>query len=129
MAFNLAMLLGFLLVCGAILAVFLLVGKLIRPRVPHPIKPTTYECGERPFGPAWFNFNPRFYIIALVFLIFDVEVAFTYPVAVVFRRWIEQGNGYIAFIELAVFIGILLVGLAYVWAKGDLDWIRKLRRH
>lgn len=103
-------------------------AKLVRPADPYAAKNSTYECAEPPASPAWFNFNPRFYIIALVFLIFDVEVAFTYPVAAVFRRWVQQGAGYLAFIELAIFIGVLLVGLAYVWVKGDLEWIRRLRR-
>jgi NADH-quinone oxidoreductase subunit A len=102
--------------------------KLVRPDAPGKEKNSTYECAEPPVDNAWFNFNPRFYIIALIFLIFDVEVAFTYPVAVVFRRWVEQGNGALAFTELAIFVGILLVGLAYVWVKADLEWIRRLRR-
>lgn len=102
--------------------------KLLRPNAPSAAKNSTYECAEPPVSPAWFNFNPRFYIIALVFLIFDVEVAFTYPVATVFRRWVEQGQGGVAFFELLVFVGILLVGLAYVWVKGDLEWIRRLGR-
>jgi NADH-quinone oxidoreductase subunit A len=109
--------------------ILLVITKFVRPNAPTPEKNSTYECAEPPITPAWFNFNPRFYVIALIFLIFDVEVAFTYPVAAVFRRWVEQGNGLIAFVELALFIGVLLVGLAYVWVKGDLDWIRRLRRH
>ena len=117
----------------AVLALFtiflvLVLGKLVRPFAPSTSKNTTYECAEVPLSPAWFNFNPRFYVVALVFLIFDVEVAFTYPVAAVFRRWVEQGRGGLAFAELGLFVGILLVGLAYVWVKGDLEWIRRLRR-
>jgi len=114
----------------ALLTVFVLLVlmKLARPSAPSPSKNSTYECAEPPVSPAWFSFNPRFYIIALIFLIFDVEVAFTFPVAVVFRRWVEQGNGAMAFIEIGFFISVLLVGLAYVWVKGDLEWIRKLRR-
>ena len=108
--------------------ILLVVAKLARPSEPSPAKNSTYECAEPPASPAWFNFNPRFYVIALVFLIFDVEVAFTYPVAVVFRRWVAQGNGGVAFAELFTFVAILLVGLAYVWVKGDLEWIRRLRR-
>ncbi len=108
--------------------ILLVVTKLARPAQPGAAKNSTYECAEPPASPAWFNFNPRFYVIALVFLIFDVEVAFTYPVAVVYRRWAAQGNGGLAFIELLVFVGILLVGLGYVWVKGDLEWIRRLRR-
>ena len=128
MYFDLANILVFALVAFATVGGLLLLMKLAGPQQPTTPKNLTYECGELPASPAWFNFNPRFYIIALVFLIFDVEVSFTYPVAVVFRRWVEQGHGLTAFVELAIFIAILLVGLAYVWVKGDLDWIRKLRR-
>jgi NADH-quinone oxidoreductase subunit A len=87
-------------------------------------KLATYESGEAPFMPAWFNFNPRFYLVALVFLVFDVEVAFVYPVAVVFRRWVEQGHAGRAAIELFAFVAVLLLALAYVWKKGDLEWVR-----
>jgi NADH-quinone oxidoreductase subunit A len=128
MYFELATILLFALLAFFVVWVILQVMKLLRPAAPDPEKLSTYECAERPVGQAWFNFNPRFYIIALIFLIFDVEVVFTYPVAVVFRRWVERGVGGVAFVELAVFIGILLVGLAYVWVKGDLEWIRRLRR-
>ena len=105
----------------------LTLGKLVRPYFPGDDKALVYECGERPIGTAWFNFNPRFYVIALIFIIFDVEIAFIYPVARVFRRWVEQGSGWFAFIEIFVFVGILLLGLVYVWAKGDLEWIRAIR--
>ena len=78
-----------------------------------------YECGEDPVGDTRIKFNTRFYVIALIFLIFDVEVVFLFPWAVVFR-----GIGVLAFVEMLIFIVVLLVGLAYVWAKGDLEWIR-----
>jgi NADH-quinone oxidoreductase subunit A len=128
MYFELANVLLFALIAFGTVIGLLLLTKLARPHQPTRAKNLTYECGELPASPAWFNFNPRFYVIALVFLIFDVEVSFTYPVAVIFRRWVAEGNGLVAFVELFVFIAILLVGLAYVWAKGDLDWIRRLRR-
>ena len=105
----------------------LLFGRVIRPNRPYPEKRETYECGEQPVGPAWFNFNPRFYIIALIFIVFDVEIAFIYPVARVFRSWQTQGSGWFAFVEIFTFVAILLVGLAYVWRKRDLDWIRAYR--
>ena len=88
---------------------------------------TIYECGERPIGEAWFNFNPRFYIIALIFVIFDVEIVFTFPVASVFKRWVRGGGGAVALFELGIFLLILLLGLVYVWRKGDLEWIRRLQ--
>lgn len=102
----------------------LLLGRLIRPNKMYAEKLETYECGEAPIGLAWFNFNPRFYIVALIFIVFDVEIAFIYPVATVFRQWAHQGNGWFAFVEIFLFVAILLVGLVYVWAKGDLEWVR-----
>ena len=110
-------------------AIMLGLGALLRPSNPHPGKLATYECGEPPSGPAWINFNIRFYLIALVFVIFDVELAFIYPVAAVFRDWVvSQGRGLFAFVELAIFMGILAVGLVYVWRKGDLQWLKRLPR-
>lgn len=128
MNFELANILLFVGLAFFTVFILLVVTKFFRPAAPTEAKQSTYECAEATLSPAWFNFNPRFYIIALVFLIFDVEVAFTYPVAVVFRNWVERGQGAIAFFELAIFLGILLVGFAYVWVKGDLDWIRRLSR-
>ena len=97
----------------------LLASALIRPHNPNPIKNSTYECGEEPIGPPWIRFNIRFYVVALVFLLFDVEVVFLLPWAVVFKQL-----GWFAFIEMIVFVVILLAGLAYVWVKGDIDWER-----
>src|SRR5947209_6280561 len=127
MQFELASIFFFVAVGVAVPLTMLTLGWLVRPSVPNATKLTIYECGELPVQQAWFNFNPRFYIIALIFLIFDVEVAFTYPVAAVFRRWVNAGGGGFAFIELLVFILILGLGLAYVWRKGDLEWIRRLK--
>src|SRR5215510_6461740 len=84
-------------------------GKLLRPNNMYPEKLETYECGEAPVGPAWFNFNPRFYIVALIYIIFDVEIAFIYPVAAVFRRWVDQGRGVFALAEVGVFVAILML--------------------
>jgi NADH-quinone oxidoreductase subunit A len=119
------MLLMGVVLCGLMLGL----GALLRPSNPHPGKLATYECGEPPSGPAWINFNIRFYLIALVFVIFDVELAFIYPVAAVFRDWVtSRGQGLFALVELAVFVGILAVGLVYVWVKGDLEWLKRLPR-
>jgi len=87
-------------------------------------KLVSYECGEVPEGSAWVKFNVRFYIIALIFLIFDVEVIFLFPWSVVFKELTETGFGFLAFIEMFVFVSILIVGFAYVWVKGDLDWVK-----
>ncbi len=100
----------------------------VRPNNPTPEKSLIYECGEVPLGKAWFNFNPRFYIVALIFLIFDVEIVFMFPVAAVFRDWVDAGLAGVAVAEIFVFVGILLVALAYVWRKGDLDWVKQIRR-
>ncbi len=118
---------AFFAVAGGFVLVSMLAGKLIRPDNMYPEKRDTYECGEAPVGPAWFNFNPRFYIVALIFIIFDVEIAFIYPVARVFRRWVEQGSGLFAFVEIFLFVAILMLGLVYVWMKGDLEWIRAIK--
>jgi NADH-quinone oxidoreductase subunit A len=111
-----------LVLCGLMLGL----GKLLRPDNPHPAKLSTYECGEPPSGPAWINFNIRFYLIALVFVIFDVELAFVYPVAAVFRQWVLDGRGLFALAEIGLFVGILAVGLVYVWVKGDLEWLKQV---
>ena len=126
MYFDFASVLVFFLL--AVLFVGLMMGLswLLRPRNPEASKLTTYECGEPPTGSAWMNFNIRFYLIALVFVIFDVEVAFIYPVAVVFRDWVLQGRGLFALTEILVFVGILFVGLVYVWAKRDLEWLKRV---
>ena len=115
---------------GLVLCILMLdiLGGLLRPSSPNPNKLTTYECGEPPSGNAWINFNIRFYLIALVFVIFDVELAFIYPVTVVFREWVERGDGLFALAEIFVFVGILAVGLVYVWVKGDLEWLKRLSR-
>jgi NADH-quinone oxidoreductase subunit A len=127
MQFGLANILFFVGVGIGIPFTMLFAGWLIRPKVPEREKSLIYECGEIPVEQAWFNFNPRFYIVALIFLIFDVEVAFTYPVAVVFKRFVAAGAGGLAFAELFAFIAILVLGLAYVWKHGDLEWIRRAR--
>ena len=114
-----AAVLAFLVVVVAFLVVNLLVWKVIRPSRFSEEKLTTYECGENPTGTAWVQFNIRFYVFALIFIIFDVEAVFLLPWAVVFRQL-----GMLAYVEGLVFIGILVVALAYVWRKGDLEWVR-----
>ena len=114
----------------AVMFVFgsLVAGHFLRPNAPNREKNMIYECGEKPIGQAWFNFNPRFYLIALVFVIFEVEIAFMFPVASVYKSFIEKGQGLLAFAEIAVFVVILAVGLAYVWAMGDLEWVKGLKQ-
>jgi len=114
--------LAFVVVAVGFLAVNLVVWWAIRPSRFSEEKLTTYECGENPTGSAWVQFNIRFYVFALLFIIFDVEAVFLLPWAVVFR---ELGNtGPLVLFEGLVFIGILAIALAYVWRKGDLEWVR-----
>ncbi|MBI5069656.1 MAG: NADH-quinone oxidoreductase subunit A [Deltaproteobacteria bacterium] len=105
-------------------------GQIAGPKLPSPQKSIIYECGELPIGSAWFNFNPRFYLIALVFVIFEVELALTFPVVAVYKRWIALSPtmGLVALAELLVFIFILALGLVWIWIHGDLEWVKKLAR-
>lgn len=128
MNFQLANVLVYLLLGAGTAALMLGLGWLLRPSNPETAKLSTYECGELPSGGGWINFNIRFYVIALVFVIFDVEVAFVFPVAVAFRDYVLQGKGLLVFTELLVFVGILFVGLIYVWAKRDLEWLKRVAR-
>ena len=89
----------------------------LRPKNPTPGKASTYECGEVPQGSAWIQYNVVYYLFALIFVIFDVEVIFIIPWALVFRSL-----GITAYIEMLIFIFILLLGLAYAWKKGALKW-------
>jgi NADH-quinone oxidoreductase subunit A len=116
------MALGVLMVFGA-----LIVGKLLRPHNPSYLKESPYECGEEPIGQAWSNFNVRFYVIALVFIVFDVEGALMFPVAVMFKKFNEIGQGGVVLSSLLLFIGILVMGVVYCWKKGDLDWVRSFQ--
>lgn len=159
-------LVGYLLLFVAIGAGFifvhLLVGKFIRPAKMDAEKATIYECGESTIGSAWIQFDLRFYVVALLFVIFDVEVAFFFPWAVVFgqanalarsepsdeqapeiatakRELLNKDSAAVitdderlaagqlarlAFVDILVFFGVLLVGFAYLWKRGDLAWVR-----
>lgn len=99
----------------------------MRPRLRTPLEPfkeETYECGEPAVGSSWVRFDIRFYTVALVFLVFDVEVAFLYPWALVFGDLRDSGMGLFVFVEALLFLIILGVGFAYCWVKGDLDWVK-----
>jgi len=128
MGFDFAAVLAFALVAILFALGGITASRLVGPKAPNPEKASTYECGERPVGVAWFNFNPRFYLVALVFVIFEVDVALTFPVVAVYRRWVEIRPllAWTALIELLAFTVILLVGLAWIWARGDLEWVKKL---
>ena len=122
MYFQFANVLVFFALAFVLCGLMLGLGILLRPANPSRSKLSTYECGEPPSGPAWINFNIRFYLIALVFVIFDVELAFVYPVVAVFREWIARGQGAFALAEIGLFIAILAVGLVYVWKRRGLEW-------
>ena len=89
----------------------------VRARVDSPAKYDTYECGEETDGPAWVRFHPRYYIVALLFVLFDVEAAFLFPWAVALRD-----AGMIAIVDMFVFLGILVLGWAYAVRKGAIRW-------
>ena len=141
----------------------LLIGKLLRPKVPSPEKDATYECGEPTIGSSYIQFDLRFYVVALLFIIFDVEVVFFFPWAAVYGNVMQLTDsmlssaqrvqlseqlltlpagslsltpemaitrdaaltlGKTAVVDVLAFFGVLLVGFAYVWKRGDLDWVR-----
>ena len=146
----------FMVVAIGFLMVPLLIGKLIRPKLPNPEKDAIYECGEPTIGTSYVQFDLRFYVVALLFIIFDVEVMFFFPWAMIYgnatqladpnlseaaRAAISQtllGSGtteiispslgremaFFGFMDILIFFGVLLVGFAYVWKRGDLDWVR-----
>ena len=107
----------FFIVGAMVVVAAVFTARLLRPDRPSAEKLSTYECGEEPIGDSWVKFNVRFYIIALIFLIFDVEVVFLFPWALVYQKL-----GMFAFIEMMIFLAILVAGYVYVWVKGDLDW-------
>jgi NADH-quinone oxidoreductase subunit A len=157
-------LVGHLLLFGGsvcvLLALPMIVGRLVRPKLPTPEKDAIYECGEPAIGSSYIQFDLRFYVVALLFIVFDVEVAFFFPWAAIYgsatqladtrldgvardqlsARLLDQNpatNEIISaetaqqlavtgFFDLLVFFVVLLVGFAYVWKRGDLDWIRAL---
>ena len=99
---------------GALVVLF---STLLGPRNPESVKLETYECGMQPIGPNRIRFAVKFYIIAMLFIVFDIEAVFLFPWAVIFKELKMFG-----FIEMGIFIAILFAGLAYVWRKGALEW-------
>jgi NADH-quinone oxidoreductase subunit A len=165
-------LVGHLLLFGVFIVGFLLVamliGRLVRPKLPTPEKEAIYECGEPTIGTSYVQFDLRFYVVALLFIIFDVEVAFFFPWAMVFGEAMQLADARLAespaaqaevsakllnatraqplppenivapetarllgvtgLVDILVFFGVLLVGFAYVWYRGDLDWVRAVTK-
>jgi NADH-quinone oxidoreductase subunit A len=157
-------LLIFLAVGSFFLFIHLMMGKMIRPAKPEDDKLTIYECGEPTVGSAWIQFDLRYYVVALLFVIFDVEVAFFFPWAVVFGQSNDLARGgledearivqsaafnppglpalpgesttavvergaaksfsWLSLIDIGIFFGVLLMGFAYLWRRGDIDWVR-----
>ena len=127
MLFQFANVLVFILFSFLFVFALLVISKLLSPRHHSANKLASYECGEQPTGSGWLQFNIRFYIIALAFLIFDVEIAFMFPVGMVMRSFVESGQGWFVLAEVLLFILILFLGLVYLWRKGDLDWVKDLQ--
>ena len=105
------------LVAAVIPALFVSVGRFLGPRKPSVVKSEPFECGNPASGTAWGRFSVKFYLTAILFIVFDIEVVFLYPWAILFRRL-----GMFGFVEMTVFVAILTLGLAYVWRKGALEW-------
>lgn len=115
---------GIVFACGGLFTWY-----MVRPHRPNEQKNSPYECGEEAIGTPWGNFNIRFYIIALIFILFDVEVVFLFPWAVIFgnENLIQASDGlwgWFSLFEMFIFIFVLTLGLAYAWAKGYLDWVK-----
>ncbi len=108
---------AFLLIASLIPVFAILLSRFVAPNNSTPEKSTTYESGIEPMGESWIQFEIRYYMFALVFVVFDVETVFLYPWAMVFNQF-----GIMAFVEVLVFILILIIGLLYAWRKGALEW-------
>ena len=115
---NYLFVLGFMALAVLVVLGGLLASHLLAPQNPGGIKDEPYECGERTIGASWVQFNVGYYLFGLLFLIFDVEAAFLFPWAVVFRE-----VGLVALVEVALFVAILLLGLLYAWKRGALKWV------
>jgi NADH-quinone oxidoreductase subunit A len=107
----------FIGIAGALSLVFILVPFIIAPSNPDPEKLSAYECGFNAFSDARMKFDVRFYLVSLLFIIFDLEVAFLFPWAITLKA-----TGAFAFWSMMVFLGVLTVGFVYEWKKGALEW-------
>ena len=109
----------FMILAGAFVGIAIFAAMLIRPKRPSYEKNLIYECGENPEGSPWVKFNIRFYVVALIFLIFDVEIVLLFPWALTYKEF-----GFFGFAVGAIFLLVLFLGMAYEWRKGDLEWAR-----
>ncbi len=119
-----AIILVFLFFGAGLVFLSILIARFVQPRNMSPEKLASYECGEEPTGEARIRYNFRFYTIALTFIIFEAEILFMFPWAIVYQEEIAAGRGLMTFIKMLIFIGILFMGIVYAWAKGDLDWVK-----
>ena len=108
----------FILVVGTLLPITLILAKLVRPQNPHKTKLMPYECGIDPIDSARGRYTVRYYIIAILFVVFDVETIFLFPWAVQFKLL-----GLFGLLEMMIFLGILIVGYIWIWKKGALEWV------
>ena len=107
----------FLIVATGIGIALLVIGNVLGPKRPNAEKLSPYECGFAPFEDARMRFDVRYYLIAILFIVFDLEIAFVFPWAVVFREL-----GVFGLVEMGVFLALLVIGFIYVWKKGALEW-------
>jgi NADH-quinone oxidoreductase subunit A len=107
----------FLIVSTGIGVALLIVGALLGPKRPGSDKLSPYECGFEAFEDARMKFDVRYYLVAILFIVFDLEIAFVFPWATIFRSL-----GVFGLIEMGIFLGLLVLGFAYVWKKGALEW-------
>jgi NADH-quinone oxidoreductase subunit A len=113
----------FVLVALVFGCVPIIIGRLVGPHRPDPEKLSAYECGFNAFEDARMKFDVRYYLIAIAFIIFDLEVAYMFPWAAIFKEFVEtESVKMFGFIEMFIFMGILIVGFVWAWAKGALDW-------
>ncbi len=117
MLLNYLPVLIYMLICIGLIGVMLLLSEVLGKKEALPRQGPAYECGMDPIGDARSRYTVRFYVIAMFFIVFDIEAIFLYPWAVIFKPL-----GWFGFWEMLVFIGILVVGLVYVWGKGALEW-------
>jgi NADH-quinone oxidoreductase subunit A len=102
---------------AVVVGILLGAGAWLRPRRPSPVKAEAFECGNPPSGPAWGRFSIKFYLTAILFIVFDIEVVFMYPWAASFRSL-----GLFGFVEMTLFVAVLTLGLVFAWRKGALEW-------
>lgn len=115
--------LAILIILAILMAFFVVVlGHAFGPRRPSERKGNTYESGMKPIGPGTRRMSVRFYLVAVLFILFDIEIVFFLPWAVVLREFVNLNLGLFALVEMGIFILILLVGYAYAWKKGALEW-------